>query len=138
MSCYYTGLFKDKSPAKLAQAASRIKGLPAFLEELHTQASSWSSWEASGYQDTIVRSAADLITAEFDRLARKKYSCELELWQNIAHTTTTGTAATADGGDASSSSSAGVSALHQLRSMAAELKKTLRYEVSLNLWAVRV
>ncbi|KAK0107531.1 hypothetical protein ONS96_003338 [Cadophora gregata f. sp. sojae] len=129
VSCYYTGLFKNNSSAKLAQTASRTKGLPAFLEELHTQVNSWSSWEASGYQDTIVRSAADLITAEFDRLARRKYSCELELWQNIAQTTTIDTAAAVDGGDSSSSSSGSVAALHQLRSMAAELQKTLRYEL---------
>jgi hypothetical protein len=126
MSFYYTGTFKDKSTAKIAQAGSRIKGLPAVLEELHSHASAWSSWEASGYRDTIVRSAADLIADEIDRLARKKYTCESEFWQNISY------AATAGGDDSSSSSGSGT-AVPQLRSMAAELKKTLRYEVSLKL-----
>ncbi|RYO81949.1 hypothetical protein DL766_010215 [Monosporascus sp. MC13-8B] len=130
VSYYYTCVFKDRSPVKLAQETSRIKGLPAVLEDLHTQASSWSAWEASRYRDTIVRSAANLIAEEFDRLARRKYSCEMELWQNISHTALPGAVATAGGGDGSG----GGRGVHLLRFMAAELKRALRHEARLNLW----
>jgi hypothetical protein len=68
-SCYYTARFKDRSTVKLAQEASRSKGLPHILKELRTHANSWSSWETCAYRDTIVRSAANMIANDFDRLA---------------------------------------------------------------------
>jgi hypothetical protein len=122
VSCYYTARFKDRSPLKLAQAASRGKGLPHILEELQAHASSWSTWESGAYRDTIVRSAAYIIADEFDRLTKKKYSCEMDLQHNLYRTTQEPTAT-----DASSTAP-----IHQLHGIAAELKKTLCEEVILS------
>ncbi|KAL9111173.1 MAG: hypothetical protein Q9227_004436 [Pyrenula ochraceoflavens] len=119
MSCYYTSTFKDKSTAKVAQEISRMKGLPQLLEDLKTGIGSWPTRESSGYRDMIVQSAAPLIGDELERLTRKKYSCEVELQQTLSHTTK---------GSVSHSSPA----WHQMQSMAAELKKTLRDEVQLS------
>ncbi|KAH8647279.1 hypothetical protein BX600DRAFT_443485 [Xylariales sp. PMI_506] len=117
ISTYYTGVFKERSTVKLAQGSSRTKGLPQVLEELQTKVSSWSMWESSGYRDTTVRSAAILIADEFDRLTKKKYSCEIELQHGLWRA-----------GQTSGAVDEGLPT-QQLQAVAAELRKTLRDEL---------
>ena len=116
LSCYYTTSFADKTPVKAAQEAGRIKGLPHILGELQTKASSWPAWESSGYRDAIIRSAAQLLTDEFERLTKKRYTCEEELHENVARS------AHAPVNDERAIT-------NHLFSTAGELKKTLREEV---------
>ncbi|KAI1845669.1 hypothetical protein JX266_008280 [Neoarthrinium moseri] len=123
VSSYYTSVFRDKSAAKVAQEFSRSKGLPQLLEDLRNKVGSWSTWESSGYKDTIVRLAASMIADEFDRLNRKKYSCEVELQQHFSRLHQAST-------DVNRGSS-----VNQLFSLITELKNTLRDELP-NLYAI--
>lgn len=93
-----------------------------MLDELRSKSDDWSIWQSRAYTDSIVRSAAFMITDEFNRLTKTRYQCEKELKQGLAPTASQGPmpAARAD-----SSAS-----MHQLTAAAAELKKTLRNEVS--------
>ncbi|KAM0812412.1 putative BZIP domain-containing protein [Seiridium cardinale] len=116
VSCYYTEKFEDRSKVKAAQGASRSQGLPKILEDLRVQASSWSLWEAYPYRDGIIKSAADLIISELDRLSRKKFDCEEELRQNMARSPKSAAQSGEDGH------------MRQL-DHAAELKETLRDEL---------
>lgn len=112
---YYTASFSGKTVIKAAQEASRIKGLPLILGELQAKAGSWSAWESSGYRDAIIRTAAQLLTDEFERLTKKKYSCEEEMQHYLS--------------SSAQSSIDGRPMISHLCSTAGELKRTLQDEV---------
>ena len=116
VSSYYTAELRERSTLQVAQEASRIKGLPQVLEDLQVNSGSWSMRESYAYRDMTIRSAGQLIADELDRLSRKKYSCEIELQHHLSRVP-------------SPPGPSDVSGLRQLRSLATELRKTLRDEV---------
>lgn len=116
VSSYYTAELRERSTLQVAQEASRIKGLPQVLEDLQVNSGSWSMRESYPYRDMTIRSAGQLIADELDRLSRKKYSCEIELQHHLSRVP-------------SQPGPSDVSGLRQLRSLATELRKTLRDEM---------
>lgn len=118
ISSYYTGIFKEKSPARKAQESSRSKGLPQLLEELRTHSGSWFIWEFSRYRDATIRSAASLIADEFDHLKKKQYDCEIELRHGLITLTSAHDFTFSD------------TQADRNRQLATELKRTLQNEVN--------
>ena len=57
IQAYYTEKFRYDSIAHWAQKRSRVKRLGPLLRDLSRNATSWSTEEASSYQETILRIA---------------------------------------------------------------------------------
>lgn len=102
-----------------AQKLSRTHGLPELIESLREKNNTWSIREAGPYKDATVRSAAEMVLDEIEKLARKRYHCETELAQHMCRDTTT---------PAITSSSEGPGVRH-LQTLASELCETLKDEV---------
>ncbi|KAI1262500.1 hypothetical protein F5Y18DRAFT_397387 [Xylariaceae sp. FL1019] len=80
---YYTSSFAKSSGARSAQETSRLQGLPALIDDLSVKSRSWPPWESSRYRHAIVKSAANLLQNELDGLSKKRYSGEIQMWQNL-------------------------------------------------------
>lgn len=119
MSSFYTASFQDQSSAQKAQEISHSKGLPIMLDELRVKSSDWPIWQSRAYTDSIVRSAANIIADELDRLVKKRYQCENVLQQGLFSHYQMATLAPARS-----------SSIQQLHIAAAELRKTLQNEVA--------
>lgn len=122
VSSFYTASFRERSAAQKAQEVSHSSGLPMMLDELRLRSGDWPVWQARAYTDSIIRSAASIITDEFDRLTKKSYECEKELQLCLGSTTPRTQTATP--------TTARSPSMQRLHVAAAELRKTLRNEVS--------
>lgn len=61
---YYTADFSHDFPIAREQRVSRHSQLPLLVAQLRRSATSWSQWEAHGYQSEIMNSAISLIQDE--------------------------------------------------------------------------
>ncbi|KAI0197925.1 hypothetical protein F4808DRAFT_437561 [Astrocystis sublimbata] len=115
---YYTSSFAESSAARSAQETSRLQGLPALIDDLSVKSRSWSPWECSRYRYAIVRSAANLLQSELNGLSKKRYSSEIQIWQNMQRNP-----------NLARPSSVGAGLMNSLEDIAADLRLTLRDEV---------
>ena len=65
---YYASNFKRNTTPQWAQSLSKTRNLKKFLAALHTSTKDWSSEEARGYREEIVRSAESTYVEELQQL----------------------------------------------------------------------
>lgn len=76
VSQYYTADFSHESIVSSEQRSSRHSQLPLLLARLRRDVTTWTQWEAHGYQYEIIKSAESIIRAEradFNAAAQKSY-----------------------------------------------------------------
>lgn len=71
---YYSEDLDDAPALRTAQRKSRRSGLRSLVPELLTKSLTWSTWEASGYQDEVMRAAHTLMVRETQLLSAKLQS----------------------------------------------------------------
>lgn len=75
-SKYYGTRFKEGTMPHLAQSRSKSRHLRRFLSSLQTSSKGWSSQDAQGYHEEIMRSAESIYVDELLRLKQSE-TCDL-------------------------------------------------------------
>ncbi|KAH0541629.1 hypothetical protein FGG08_003919 [Glutinoglossum americanum] len=78
---YYTAKFREDTAPHSSQSLSRSRHLRRLLASLHDSIKSWSSREARGYREEIVRSAESIYVEELQQLRQKNVQEEASLRQ---------------------------------------------------------
>jgi len=68
VTAYYCETFADSSPLANEQRLSRNRRLPKVVADLFSAAQTWTSWEARGFHEEILKTAEAMLISEGDDL----------------------------------------------------------------------